>query len=88
MDEKPVITVSSIVALVTALLTLLVAFGLPITPDQREALIGLVAVAAPFIIAAFVHPRVTPLANPKVSVLVPLTPDDPPALEDTPTLEG
>lgn len=67
-DAEPVITASSIVALVAAVLALGIAFGLPVTDQQREAILGLVAVVAPIAVAVLVRPNVTP--NAKVQILV------------------
>ena len=47
----PVITAATITAGVGALITLLVAFGVPITVDQESAILGLVAVLGPIIVA-------------------------------------
>ena len=47
----PVITAATITAGVGALITLLVAFGVPITTEQESAILGLVAVLGPIIVA-------------------------------------
>ena len=47
----PVITAATITAGVGALITLLVSFGVPITVDQESAILGLVAVLGPIIVA-------------------------------------
>ena len=50
-NNEPVITTAAIVAAVTAGITLLVSFGVPLTPDQQTAILGAVAVLAPFALA-------------------------------------
>ncbi len=59
-EKEPVITAGAIVSLVTAVLALVVAFGAPLTPEQREGIIGVVAAVAPFALALVVRPNVTP----------------------------
>jgi hypothetical protein len=67
-DQEPAITAGTITALVAALLALVAAFGLPVTPQQRDAILGLVAVVAPIAVAVLVRPQVTP--NKKADVRV------------------
>lgn len=50
MKTEPVITVATVVSAATALLAVLVAFGLPVTDTQQAALLGVVAVAAPLVV--------------------------------------
>lgn len=63
MKNEPLITVASITAGVTALLALLVAFNVPVTPEQQVAILGVVAVAAPIVVAVIGRSLVTPNAN-------------------------
>lgn len=65
MDEtkEPLITLASITAGVTALLALLVAFGIPITQEQQVAILGVVAVVAPMVVAVIGRRFVTANAN-------------------------
>ena len=60
MKNEPLVTLASITAGVTALLALLVAFGIPITQEQQVAILGVAAVAAPFVVAVAGRGRVTP----------------------------
>lgn len=60
MTTEPLVTVASITAGVTALLGLLVAFGLDLTTDQTAAVLGVVGVVAPLVVAWFARSRVTP----------------------------
>lgn len=58
MQTEPVWTVGSITAVTTAVLALLVAAGLPIGDDLAKAILGLIAVAAPLVMAAVTRGRV------------------------------
>lgn len=49
--SEPIVTTGWISALVTAVIGLLVAFGLPLTDEQQVAVLGLTAVVAPIIVA-------------------------------------
>ena len=51
MKREPLLTVGGIVALVTATIGLLVAFGVDISQDQQVAILEVVAVAAPVAVA-------------------------------------
>lgn len=62
-DREPAITAASVTALAAAVLALLVAFGVQITPQQRDAFLGLLAVLAPLWVALLVRPHVTPNAR-------------------------
>ena len=62
MKYEPLISVSSIVAGATAIVALLVAFGVPLTQDQKVAILGLVGVLAPVIVALVTRGKVTPNA--------------------------
>ena len=46
-DNEPGITAGSISALVAALIALVVAFGAPVTDQQKEAILSVVAIVAP-----------------------------------------
>lgn len=62
MKYEPLISISSIVAGATAIIALLVAFGVPLTEDQKVAILGFVGVLAPVIVALVTRGRVTPNA--------------------------
>ena len=66
MQNEPVITANTIVGLVTAVLVLLVAFGLPLTDDMRASIIGVVVIVAPLLAAWWARRKVTPIANPRI----------------------
>lgn len=62
-DNEPALTVGGLSALAAAVIALLVAFGAQITPEQREAILGLVAVVAPIAVAVLIRPHVVPVAK-------------------------
>lgn len=62
-DNEPAVTAGGITALIAALLALGIAFGLPITDQQREAILGVVVIVAPLAVALLVRPHVTPTAK-------------------------
>lgn len=49
-NTEPVITTAGVTSAASALVVLLVAFGVPLTKEQTTAILGLVAVAAPLIV--------------------------------------
>lgn len=63
MKTEPLVTLASITAGATALLGLLVAFGVPLTEEQQVAVLAVVAVAAPFVVALAGRGQVTPNAS-------------------------
>lgn len=63
MKTEPLVTLASITAGATALLGLLVAFGVPLTEGQQVAVLAVVAVAAPFVVALAGRGQVTPNAS-------------------------
>ena len=74
MNREPLVSAASITALVSAVVAVLAAFGLDLSQDQTAALVGLVAVVAPLIVALVVRPKVTPVADPRTVDGVPLIP--------------
>lgn len=50
MKREPIITTATITAAVSAVIGVLVAFGVPLTDGQTEAILILVGVAAPLIV--------------------------------------
>lgn len=67
MDNEPILTSTAIAAVVSALLAALVAFGVPLTEAQRNAVKDLVLVSFPivaFLIAGiYARSKVTPTAK-------------------------
>ena len=64
MNREPVITAGTIASLVSAVVGLVVAFGLHLSKDQITAVTVLVGVVAPFVAAWFARARVTPVQRP------------------------
>jgi hypothetical protein len=63
MSSEPLVTVASITAGVAAFLALLMAFGIPVTPEQQTAILRVVAVGAPIVVALVARGSVTPNAR-------------------------
>lgn len=57
-STEPLVTVGSLTAAATALLALLVAIGLDLSADQQSAILGVVAVVAPIVVAVVGRRRV------------------------------
>jgi hypothetical protein len=51
MQTEPLITIGSITGAVTAIIALLVAYNVSIDETQTKAILGVVAVVAPFVVA-------------------------------------
>ena len=65
MNREPLLTKASWVALVTAVIAVAVAFGLPLSDEQQKALIALAGVLAPVAAAVWARGQVTPTADPR-----------------------
>lgn len=61
--NEPLWTVSGITAAATAVIALLVSFGLDLSADQQTAILGVIAVLAPVIVALVTRGKVTPTAK-------------------------
>lgn len=61
MTSEPLWTVAGLTAGVTALIALLTAFGLDLTEAQSTAILGVVAVVAPTVVALIARSKVTPV---------------------------
>lgn len=66
MTREPLVTVGTITGAVTAVIALLVAFGFDLTAEQQTAILAVVAVAAPFVVAAATRSKVTPVKDPRL----------------------
>lgn len=75
MNREPLLRKSLWVALVTAVLAVLIAAGVPIGAELRAAIIALVGVAAPLLAAIWARPDVTPVSDPRDANGQPLTPE-------------
>jgi cobalamin biosynthesis protein CbiG len=62
-ETQPIITSATVVAFVSAVLVLGVSFGLPITDEQRNAILAVVAIVAPLAVIWWPQRKTTPLAN-------------------------
>jgi hypothetical protein len=60
MNREPLLTIGTITSVLAAALALIVAFGVPLTDGQVQALLGLAAALAPVAVALFARSRVTP----------------------------
>ncbi len=60
MNTEPAITIASVTALVAALITLLVAFGVDISTDQKAAIMGVVTIGAPIVAGLLIRRKVSP----------------------------
>jgi len=60
MNQEPVLTAAAVASFVSAVLALLVAFGVGLSPDETAAVMGVVGVVAPIVAAYFARKRVTP----------------------------
>lgn len=82
LQTEPAVSVGSIGAIVTALLVLLISFGVPITPDQRAAISALAALVIPIVAAIVIRSQVTPVAMLPAAPVIP--PVIPPVIESPP----
>lgn len=74
MNREPLLTTAGVTAVVAAILAVLFAFGLDLTADQTAAILGLVGVIAPLVVALVARGKVTPTADPRTDEGVPLVP--------------
>lgn len=63
MKREPLITTATITGLVAAVIALVVAFGVDLSDEKQTAILGVVSVIAPLIVAAFVRGQVTPTSS-------------------------
>jgi hypothetical protein len=61
MTNEPLWTVAGITAAVSAVIGLLTAFGLSLTETQSTAILGVVGVLAPVVVALVARSKVTPV---------------------------
>lgn len=64
-ETKPVLTSTTIVAFVTAVIALFVAFGVELSNEQTAAILGLIGVVAPIVVGVYSSQKTTPLAKPE-----------------------
>lgn len=63
MKTEPIVTVATITGLVSAIIALLVAFGVNFTEAQTTAIMGFVGVLAPLAVAFIARQWTVPLAK-------------------------
>lgn len=85
MNREPLLTTAGIAAIVSAIVALLVAFGLDLSEGQTAAILGVVSVLAPLIVGLLARRKVTPTSDPKTDDGAPLVPGiEPPVGTETP----
>jgi general stress protein CsbA len=72
MNREPLVTTSTVTAVVAALIALLASFGVNLTHDQTIAVLAVVSVTAPLVVALVARRKVTPVADPKAEDGTPL----------------
>ncbi len=60
MTTEPLLTVAGLTALASAIIALAVAFGISLSADQTQAVLGFVAVLAPVAVGFVARRSVTP----------------------------
>lgn len=63
MSTQPAAAVSTITAVVSAAITLVVAFGVNLSTDQTAAILGFVAIVGPLVSGLITRTKVTPTAQ-------------------------
>lgn len=63
MDREPLITAATITALVSALVGLVVQFGVELTDGQQKAIFAVAAILAPLIVGFIARRKVTPTSQ-------------------------
>ncbi len=79
--EEPALIIAGIGGLVGAVLTLAIAFGAPITPDQKTALTTFIGIVVMIVTGWFIRGQVTAPANlpGPIPIPIPTTTPVPPA---------
>ena len=67
-ETKPIITSATVVALVSAIIALLIAFGVPISDEQKIAVLGVASILIPMLGFWWSSRKTTALADPKITV--------------------
>lgn len=63
LSNCPTITMGTVTAAVSAIITLLLAYGVQVTPDQRIAIMGLVATIGPLLVGGVAKVQTTPTSH-------------------------
>lgn len=64
--REPLVTRATIVAAASAVISLLVVLGVPISDELKAALITTIAAVAPIVVALVTRHKVTPVADPRL----------------------
>lgn len=72
-NNYPLISAATMVTLATLILSLLTAYGVNITVEQREIWLQIIALAAPWAVVWWGHRTTTPLIRPTTESGLPLT---------------
>lgn len=73
VSNEPLLSAAIVASIIGASITLLKAFGVPLTAEQQQAISAFVALIAPIAMALYARPKVTPLSNPTDEVGRPLS---------------
>jgi hypothetical protein len=65
VSNEPLLSVGTLTAIATAIIGLLVAFGVNLTGEQQTAVLSVVAVLAPLAVAGIARNYVTPYRGPE-----------------------
>jgi hypothetical protein len=63
MNNEPVMTAAGIAAVVGAVLVLAASFGMPLTEEQRTAILTVVGALAPILLGLWARSQVTPVSK-------------------------
>lgn len=74
--REPLAVRAALIAMASAVLQTLVAFGVPLTADQQASVSTLVNVTTILMVVLWSRGTVTPLSDPRASDGTPLTPDE------------
>lgn len=72
--REPVLSAAVLSSAIAAVIALVVAFGLDVTPDQTAAILGVVATVFPIVAGLLSRSSVTPVASPLDASGAPLVP--------------
>lgn len=74
-SNEPALTIAGGGAIVGAVIAVVVSFGVPITPDEKGAILALTALVIPSVTAVAIRSRVTPVASQKPAPVITVTVD-------------
>lgn len=65
MQREPILKAATLVSIVAAILSLLVAYGVPITEAQQDAWQTVAVLLAPFVVWGIARWKTTPVSDPR-----------------------